>query len=113
MLLDERWLLSSTHALSNDDDDDDDDLKTLACHRFSGVFDDDGDQMPSRSADTAGLSGLPSDLPVPGAFSRSRLQRFPRLALRSSVHGLLAERYSTLCHLSISNLRWMNLDRLK
>lgn len=59
----------------------------------SCVFDDDGDQMPSRSSNVAGLSGLSSDLPVPRAIRRSGLQRIPRLALRSSVHGHHSKRY--------------------
>ena len=58
----------------------------------SGVFHNDRHQMPGRPENAAGLSGFPSDLSVSRAIRRSGLQRFPRLPLRSSVHGLQTKR---------------------
>ena len=45
----------------------------LATTKHSGVFDNDGDQMPSGTEDSAGVPRIPPDVPVPRTSRRSRL----------------------------------------
>lgn len=60
----------------------------------SGLLDDDGDEMPGRTEDAAGVPVLPPDVPVPRARRRPALQRVQGLPVRSPVHGCRSERYS-------------------